>query len=117
MMGSARWNCMPTGRSSRGAAAYMRPVNAPGGAGLSIGNALRSGGLSCNGEIDEVKIWRLNPRRIEDEFYARPMDRETAECWRRFRREIEDAFRVTRTAPRQLGSLVKERRRQPHSPG
>ena len=48
----------------------MRPVKAPGGAGLSIGNALRSGGSFCNGEIDEVKIWRLNPRRVEDEFYA-----------------------------------------------
>ena len=69
------------------------PVNTPGGVGLSIGNALRSGGLSCNGEIDEVKIWRLNPRRVEDGFYSRPMDRETAECWRRFRRSIEDAFR------------------------
>ena len=50
-------------------------MNAPGGAGLSIGNALRSGGLSCNGEIDDVKIWRLNPRRFDDEFYSRPMDR------------------------------------------
>jgi hypothetical protein len=68
-------------------------VNAPGGGGLSIGNALRSGGLFCNGEIDEVKIWRLNPRRVEDEFYGRPMDRETAECWQRFRLQIEEAFR------------------------
>ena len=84
------------------------PVKAPGGAGLSIGNALRSGGLSCNGEIDEVKIWRLNPRRIEDEFYARPMDRETAECWRRFRRQIEEAFRRHPDCAKQIGRLVQE---------
>lgn len=83
------------------------PVKAPGGAGLSIGNTLRSGGLSCNGEIDELKIWRLNPRRIEDEFYARPMDRETAECWRRFRREIKEAFQRHPDCAKQLGSLVK----------
>ena len=83
------------------------PVKAPGGAGLSIGNALRSGGLSCNGEIDEVKIWRLNPRRIEDEFYKRPMDRETAECWKRFRREIEDAFRLHPDCAKQIGAAVQ----------
>ena len=83
------------------------PVNAPGGAGLSIGNALHSGGLSCNGEIDDVKIWRLNPRRFDDEFYSRPMDRETAECWMRFRREIDDAFRRHPDCAKQIGSAVK----------
>jgi Concanavalin A-like lectin/glucanases superfamily len=84
------------------------PVKAPGNAGLSIGNALRSGGLACNGEIDEVKIWRFNPRRVDDEFYARPMDPETAECWRRFRREIEDAFRRHPECARQLTALIAE---------
>lgn len=83
-------------------------VKAPGGAGLSIGNALRSGGLSFNGEIDEVKVWRLNPRRIDDEFYARPVDRETAECWRRFRGEIEAAFRRHPDCAKQLASLVAQ---------
>lgn len=84
------------------------PVNAPGGTGLTIGNARFSGDMSCNGEIDEVKIWRLNPRRVEDEFYARPMDRETAECWRRFRRQIEDAFGRHPDCAKQIGRLVKE---------
>ena len=92
------------------------PVTAPGGAGLSIGNA-RTGGLFFNGEIDEVKIWRLNPRRIEDEFYSRPMDRETIECWKRF--QARDRRRVStppglRNAGRQSG---QERDRQLHSPG
>ena len=84
------------------------PVNAPGGAGLSIGNALHSGGLSFNGEIDDVKIWRLNPRRFDDEFYSRPMDAETADCWMRFRREIEDAFRRHPDCARQIGSTIEK---------
>jgi hypothetical protein len=83
------------------------PVNAPGGTGLSIGNALHSGGLSCNGEIDEVKIWRLNPRRFDDEFYSRPMASETADCWKRLRREMDDAFRRHPDCAKQIGSAVK----------
>lgn len=83
------------------------PVNAPGGAGLSIGNALRTGGAFCNGEIDDVKIWRLNPRRFDDEFYSRPMDQETADCWKRFRREIDDTFRRHPDCAKQIGSAVK----------
>ncbi|MGH6825982.1 LamG-like jellyroll fold domain-containing protein [Methyloceanibacter sp.] len=84
------------------------PVKSPGGAGLSIGNALSSGGLSCSGEIDDVKIWRLNPRRIDDEFYSRPMDRQTAECWKRFRQQIEDAFQRHPDCAKQIGRLVQE---------
>jgi hypothetical protein len=83
------------------------PVNAPGGAGLSIGNALRSGSLACNGEIDEVKIWRLSPRRFDDEFYSRPMTSETADCWRRFRQEIDAALRRHPDCTKQFGSAVK----------
>jgi hypothetical protein len=84
------------------------PVKAPGGAGLSIGNALRTGNAFSNGEIDEVKIWRLNPRRVEDEFYARPMDRQTAECWQRFRCQIEEAFQRHPDCAKQMGKLVQE---------
>ena len=75
--------------------------------GLSIGNALHSGGLSFNGEIDDVKIWRLNPRRFDDEFYSRPMASETADCWKRLRREMDDAFRRHPDCAKQIGSAVK----------
>lgn len=84
------------------------PVNAPGGAGLSIGNALRTGGAFCNGEIDDVKIWRLNPRRFDDEFYSRPMDNETADCWMRLRREIAEAFRRHPNCAEQIGSALED---------
>jgi len=68
------------------------PVNPADGYGVSIGNSL-SGGDFANGEIDEVKIWRLNPRRLNENFFARPMDDEAAECWKRFLAEIAEAFR------------------------
>lgn len=68
------------------------PVKPADGYGVSIGNSL-SGGAFANGEIDDVKIWRLNPRRLNDDFFARPMDDETAECWKGFLAEIEAAFR------------------------
>jgi hypothetical protein len=58
---------------------------------LNIGNAA-TGGLFCNGEIDDVKIWRLNPHFVDDNFSARPMDPATAECWRRFRTALDAAL-------------------------
>jgi hypothetical protein len=67
------------------------PVTGVDGSGVSIGNA-SSGGAFLNGEIDEVKIWRLNPRRLNEDFFARPMDSATAECWKRLIEEIEAAF-------------------------
>jgi len=55
------------------------PINAPGSSGLNIGNA-RTLGNPLNGEIDTVRIWRFNPRKLQDDFAGRPMDRKTAEC-------------------------------------
>ncbi|WP_018179203.1 LamG-like jellyroll fold domain-containing protein [Jongsikchunia kroppenstedtii] len=33
------------------------------------------------GLIDDVAIWRANPHRINDEFFGRPMDESTRQCW------------------------------------
>ena len=108
IMGLGPWDYPPTGKSSRGATECMALVNAPGGAGPEHRQSLHSGGLSFNGELDDVKIWRLNPRRFDDEFYSRPMDAETADCWMRFRREIEDAFRRHPDCARQIGSTIEK---------
>jgi Concanavalin A-like lectin/glucanases superfamily len=68
----------------------LRPV--AGSAGVTIGNA-PSGGYPIRGLLDDVKVWRANPRRIFDEFFDRPMDPETAACWddylRRLRRWMD----------------------------
>lgn len=68
------------------------PVNPPGPPGVRIGNSL-SGGMPAAGRIDEVKIWRRNPRFMMEEFFERPMDDQTADCWRRFTSEVKDALR------------------------
>jgi hypothetical protein len=83
-------------------------VNPPGGAGVSIGNTLSGGSAFLNGEIDDVKIWRLNPRRFHQAFYARPMDAETAECWQRFQREIDESFRRHPECVAQIGAALKQ---------
>jgi hypothetical protein len=70
----------------------LAPVNAPGAGGIGIGNAVGSI-LPLNGQIDEVKLWRLNPRRFEEAFNNRPMDAETRDCWSRFLREFVEALR------------------------
>jgi hypothetical protein len=66
------------------------PVN-PAGA-VTIGNS--SDGLNVlYGQLDEVKVWRRNPRKLADDFLNRPMDDATAECWARFGRELAEAMR------------------------
>jgi hypothetical protein len=73
------------------------PIRPPGSAGLNIGNA-RSLDIILNGEIDDVKIWRLNPRRFGENYFARPMDAKTAECWKRFPSFLGFSGRLTQTA-------------------
>jgi Concanavalin A-like lectin/glucanases superfamily len=68
------------------------PIDAPGPAGINIGND-RSLDSPLNGQIDDVQIWRLNPRRFDQDFYGRPMDGATAECWKCFREEIDAALK------------------------
>ncbi len=68
----------------------LQPVAASDG--VTIGNA-PSGGNPIHGLLDEVKVWRANPRRVFDDFFDRPMDPETAACWddylRRLRRWMD----------------------------
>jgi hypothetical protein len=73
------------------ASGLYAPVNGADTSGVSIGNS-QTGGEALHGAIDEVKIWRLNPRRLTEDFFGRPMDDRTAECWRRLQRELAAAF-------------------------
>jgi Concanavalin A-like lectin/glucanases superfamily len=73
---------------------------------LSIGNSV-SGGSFINGEIDEVKIWRLNPLRFDQEFSTRPRDGDTADCWRRFWQQIIQASRRHPDCAREIAAAIK----------
>jgi hypothetical protein len=67
------------------------PVAGAGAPGIFIGNT-RQGDAPLHGEIDEVKVWRLNPRRLVDEFFGRPMDEATARCWARIWSDLRAAL-------------------------
>ena len=59
--------------------------------GVSIGNGL-GGGMPFGGDIDEVKVWRVDPNTEFLDFIARPMDRPTIDCWARFRDDLARAL-------------------------
>lgn len=72
---------------------------------VTIGNT-RTLDSPLFGELDELKIWRLNPHRYDEAFFERPMDAETAECWAKAQRELRAAFaRHPECAQRLLGAL------------
>jgi hypothetical protein len=72
---------------------------------VTIGNR-QTNNYPLFGELDELKIWRLNPDRYDEAFFERPMDAATADCWARLQRELRAAFdRHPECAERLLGGL------------
>jgi len=59
------------------------------------------------GQLDDVKIWRLNPQRAAEEFLHRPMDAETADCWARFGIQLAEALRRYPDCARELHEALK----------
>jgi hypothetical protein len=51
--------------------------------GLDIGNA-SIGSTALRGAVDEIRIWRRDPRALWKEFARRPIDEQTADCWGAF---------------------------------
>ncbi len=37
-------------------------------------------GFVLNGDIDVVKVWRLNPHLVDEEFFSRPVEERVADC-------------------------------------
>jgi len=60
-----------------------------GAAGVSIGNRIASA-EPLRGQIDEVRIWRLYPKEIRNEFWCRPFSRSAAHCWEQIFRKLRD---------------------------
>ncbi len=54
------------------------------GLGVSIGNDVDRDGSQFPGEIDELRIWRLDPKAPKRAFLSRPYTRQTARCWRQY---------------------------------
>jgi Concanavalin A-like lectin/glucanases superfamily len=91
----------------------LASVGKVGPRGISIGNGLNSGeffrGEPCflGGEIDEVKIWRLDPSIMDRQFFDRPKDPEITECWNRFFHSLAKALQQNPECARKIdGTLV-----------
>jgi Concanavalin A-like lectin/glucanases superfamily len=68
-----------------------RGVPGVGPVGVTIGNDF-AGGTPLRGEIDEIKVWRLDPHQRLRQFLARPMDEATADCWERYLLRVREAL-------------------------
>jgi Concanavalin A-like lectin/glucanases superfamily len=64
--------------------------------GVLIGND-SSGQKGLTGRIDDLRIWRLNPQAIGDNFTGRPMNPGVASCWAEWARKLDA---LTRSDPR-----------------
>ena len=56
--------------------------------GVTIGNRL-SQGMPLHSEINEVRIWRLDPNQMKREFLCRPYDSASARCWEAIFRAVQ----------------------------
>jgi hypothetical protein len=75
------------------------------GLGVSIGNDVAQDGLQFPGEIDEVRIWRLDPKAMKREFLGRPYTHKTARCWQK---QFETILDWMKKNPEQLHSLAQQ---------
>lgn len=93
----------------------LNGLASPGAAGVTVGNAA-AGSHAMNGQLDELRVWRLDPQRVQHDFFERPMNERAANCLADFDRALAAAFaRHPDCAPRMrkeirasLGQLVRK---------
>lgn len=75
--------------------------------GISIGSEPdRNDSCFLGGDIDEVKIWRLDPSIMDHEFFGRPMNKATTECWKRFFQSLGKALQQYPDCARQISRTL-----------
>jgi len=75
-----------------GSAGYLGPATQH----VTIGNRRAPGGVYNTpfaGRIDDVKVWRVNPHYINDDFTRRPIDDSVARCWADWFRKLKEVMR------------------------
>jgi hypothetical protein len=65
------------------------PVPSPGPQGVCIGNSLTQD-KQLFGDIDDVSIWRIDPKSMNKAFFKRPLSPEIADCWTKFFRALRE---------------------------
>jgi hypothetical protein len=71
---------------------YSR-VPPAGSAGLLIGGRIGDPSQRFTGDIASVRIWRLDPRSMQNGFLGRPLDPALSDCWGEFLRKLKEALR------------------------
>lgn len=67
--------------------APLRPINST--TSVTIGNFSTGAGMpGMSARIDDVKIWRINPHRVDEEFTDRPVDESVKQCWAQWSRTL-----------------------------
>jgi len=76
--------------------------------GISIGNEPdRDDSCFLGGDLDELKIWRLDPSIMDREFISRPMGDKVAECWKNFFRSLAEALRKHPDCAQKIDVMLK----------
>lgn len=70
---------------------------------IAIGNHI-GGNNQLNGRIDEVRVWRSDPKAMQREFLCRPYTTETAACWQAI---FEDVAAWAKAEPVAVASLLQ----------
>lgn len=81
------------GGGGGGAGLTISQVPGVGAQGVLIGNRIGNPAEHWRGDIALVKVWRSNPRTMENEFLARPVDQGLSDCWTEFLRQLAEALR------------------------
>jgi hypothetical protein len=62
--------------------------------GILVGNRIGAPNEHLTGDIALVKVWRHDPKSMQKEFLARPLDPARAKCWAEFIRKFNEAMRA-----------------------
>jgi hypothetical protein len=73
--------------------------------GVSIGNAVEVDSYQFPGEIDELRIWRHDPKALKRELLGRPHTPKMAGCWQRLFEKVAD---WTKHHPEQSRALTNQ---------
>lgn len=82
---------------------------------IGIGNSMTDLGQQWRGAIDDVKIWRLDPKWVDKTFTHRPVDPRVRDCWDKWSdglgkalgADIECAERVATLIQAAVNSLIR----------
>ncbi|MGF1624969.1 MAG: LamG-like jellyroll fold domain-containing protein [Alphaproteobacteria bacterium] len=98
-------------------------IRSPGARGVSIGNSIDGIDDVLGGDIDEIKVWRRDPRAMWNDFVQRPIDEAAADCWHDFLLRMAELLREHPDCARLLLAGVGDaldrtlRRMAAHGPG